>query len=78
MANKPDPDKQLVGIRMPRETWRKLQVMAKDSDHTPNTLAASILTSATEKVSLTAEDYEQIAKDTRAAAEKNRRTSKTV
>ena len=78
MANKPDPDKQLVGIRMPRETWRKLQVMAKDSDHTPNTLAASILTSATEKVSLTPEDYEQIAKDTRAAAEKNRRTSKTV
>lgn len=73
MADKPDPDKKLVGIRMPRETWRKIQVLSEGTEKTPNSVAASLLTSAVEHVTLSPEDYEAIAKDTRAAIERNKK-----
>lgn len=73
MADKPDPDKKLVGIRMPRETWKKIQRLSEGTDKTPNSIAASILTTAVENVTLSPEDYEAIAKDTRAAIERNKK-----
>lgn len=73
MSDQPDPDKKLVGIRMPRETWKRLQILSQGAKKSANVVAADILTSATDHITLSPEDYEEIARDTRAAIEKNKK-----
>ena len=70
MPNMPDPDKHLVGIRMPRTLYKRLQKLAKQRKITIKDLILEILNRETINTILTPEDYEQIAKETRQASER--------
>lgn len=68
MPNMPDPDKHLVGIRMPRTLHKRLQKLAQQRKTTIKAVILEILIRETLETILTAEDYEQIAEETRKAS----------
>lgn len=68
MPNMPDPDKHLVGIRMPRTLHKRLQKRAQQQKITLKDYILGILIKETINTVLTPEDYEQIAEETRKAA----------
>lgn len=68
MPNMPDPDKHLVGIRMPRTLHKRLQKLAQQRKATLKEIILEILIRETINTILTPEDYEQIAEETRKAA----------
>ena len=68
MPNMPDPDKHLVGIRMPRTLHKRLQKLAQQRKTTLKEIILEILIRETINTILTPEDYEQIAEETRKAA----------
>lgn len=67
MPNMPDPDKHLVGIRMPRTLHKRLQKIAQQRKITLKDFILEILIRETINTILTPEDYEQIAEETRKA-----------
>lgn len=71
MPNMPAPDKHLVGIRMPRTLHHRLQKLAQQRQITLKELIIEILTRETLNTPLTAEDYKQIAQETRNAIKRN-------
>ncbi len=71
MPNKPDADKHLYGIRLPRDLWHKIKKLAAQHDRDVKSEILSILMTATIDVSLTSDDYEQIRKETKAAELRN-------
>ncbi len=72
MPNMPDPDKHLVGIRMPRTLHKRLQKLAQERKITVKNLIIEILIRETINTVLTPEDYEQIAEETRKAVKRNK------
>lgn len=71
MADQRHPDKIKINAWIKRALHRrveKLKVLRKDKNITDTLI--SVLTLATDKITLTKEDYEQIAKDTENAANK--------
>ena len=70
MPNKPNPDKHLVGVRMPRPLYERLKKLAKQRGEPLKDTILSILNIQTNNIVLTHEDYERIAKDTAAAEKK--------
>lgn len=70
MPNMPTPDKHLIGIRIPRTLYKRLQKLAQQRKTTLKDLILEILNRETINTILTPEDYEQITKETRRAAER--------
>lgn len=73
MANQPDPDKILYGVRMPRTLHARLVKLAAKRGETLKDTVIAILNKSVEKIALDDNDYKAIAEATRAAVEKNGR-----
>lgn len=73
MANQPDPDKILYGIRMPRTLHARLVKLAAKRGESLKDTVIAILNKSVEKVPLNDDDYKEIAEATRKAVEKNGR-----
>lgn len=73
MANQPDPDKILYGIRMPRTLHARLVKLAAKRGETLKDTVLAILNKSVDKIALDENDYKEIAEATRAALEKNGR-----
>ncbi len=71
MANQPDPDKILYGIRMPRTLHARLVKLAAKRGESLKDTVIAILNKSVEKVPLNDDDYKEIAEATRKAVEKN-------
>lgn len=71
MANQPDPDKILYGIRMPRTLHARLVKLAARRGESLKDTVIAILNKSVEKVPLNDDDYKEIAEATRKAVEKN-------
>jgi len=67
MANSPSPYKQIIGARIDRELYCKVETLAKKYNITISQLLTMILERETREIELTEEQYEQIAKEIRAA-----------
>lgn len=73
MPNKPDPDKQLVGMRIPRTLYARICKEAKVRKMTPKDYILWLCDKNTRQVVLIPEDFEKIIAGTKAAEERNRR-----
>lgn len=71
MANQPDPDKILYGIRMPRTLHARLVKLAAKRGESLKDTVIAILNKSVERVPLNDDDYKEIAEATRKAVEKN-------
>lgn len=67
MANSPSPYKQIIGARIDRELYAKVQTLAQRHGIHMTELIVMILERETRDIELTPEQYEQIAKEIRAA-----------
>lgn len=67
MANQPSPYKQIIGARIDRELYCKVETLAKKYKLTMSQLLVMILERETRDIELTEEQYEQIAREIRAA-----------
>lgn len=72
MPNKPDPDKTFLGVRIPRPLYVRLRKIAAQKKMTMTEYVLELLGRETRHITLTSEDYEKIAKETRRAEEKLR------
>jgi hypothetical protein len=61
------PDKTTLSVYLPRTLMQRLRRLAADRGETVTTVIEAMVTAQTRQVVLTPEDYEQIAKETRAA-----------
>jgi len=61
------PDKTTLSVYLPRTLMQRLRRLAGDRGETVTTVIESMVTAQTRAVVLTPEDYEQIARETRAA-----------
>jgi hypothetical protein len=61
------PDKTTLSVYLPRTLMQRLRRMAAERGETVTTVIESMVTAQTREVVLTPEDYEQIARETRAA-----------
>lgn len=77
VPDSPDPDKQMLGIRIDRTLLKRVKRLAAKEGLTVSDLVRRILIESTLNITLTAEDYENITKKTREAEErlKNSRRS---
>lgn len=73
MANQPDPDKILYGIRMPRTLHARLVKLAAKRGESLKDTVLAILNKSVENIVLDENDYKEIAEATRKAVEKNGR-----
>ena len=60
------PDKTTLSVYLPRTLMQRLRRLAGDRGETVTTVIESMVTAQTRAVVLTPEDYEQIARETRA------------
>lgn len=67
VPNQPHPDKATLSMRVPRPLLQRLRRLAKQRRETVTDLVLTLLHRAVENVSLTSQDYEQIARETRKA-----------
>lgn len=67
MPNAPDPDKTMLSVRMPRTLYERLRKLARKNKMSITDYVLQIITLETKHITLTAEDYERIAKQTREA-----------
>lgn len=67
MPNAPDPDKTMLSVRMPRTLYERLRKLARKNKMSITDYVLQIITLETKNITLTAEDYERIAKQTREA-----------
>lgn len=65
------PDKTTLSVYLPRTLMQRLRRLAAERGETVTTVIEAMVTAQTRKVELTPEDYEQIAKETRAAQKRN-------
>jgi hypothetical protein len=70
MPNQHSPDKAVLSFYISRALKLRLQRLAEKNGTTLSQLIVAILSVETEDIELTAEDYEQIAKEVRAAKAK--------
>lgn len=68
--NKPDPTKRILNARVDRELYEKLKRMADAAHKSMTDIIIEELTTATKHIKLTAEDYEEIARQIREAESK--------
>lgn len=61
------PDKTTLSVYLPRTLMQRLRRLANERGETVTTVIESMVTAQTRKIELTPEDYEQIARETRAA-----------
>lgn len=61
------PDKTTLSVYLPRTLMQRLRRLAADRGETVTTVIEAMVTAQTRPVVLTPEDYEQIARETRAA-----------
>jgi predicted DNA-binding protein len=61
------PDKTTLSVYLPRTLMQRLRRLASERGETVTTVIESMVTAQTRKIELTPEDYEQIARETRAA-----------
>jgi uncharacterized protein (DUF1778 family) len=66
----PDPDKEILGIRIERTLKKRIEAAAKQRGQTITEFCRDILVAATSNISLSAKDYEDIAKKVREAEAK--------
>lgn len=76
MANSPAPDKVVISLRITRTLMKRLEKVAEVRKEPPARTAIHMLDDATENVTLTKEEYEEIARETEAAALRKRRGDK--
>lgn len=67
MPNAPDPDKTMLSVRMPRTLYERLRKLARKNKMSITDYVLQIITLETKNITLTAEDYERIAQQTREA-----------
>ncbi len=67
MPNAPDPDKTMLSVRMPRTLYERLRKLARKNKMSITDYVLQIITLETKHITLTAEDYERIAHQTREA-----------
>jgi hypothetical protein len=67
VPNQHAPDKESVSCKVPRGLKRKLERLAAQRGETLSELVVGIFTKATDGITLTSDDYEEIARATRAA-----------
>lgn len=72
MAGQASPNKQMISVRVSRELYHKSKALAAQHGSTLSSTLTMIITQATGNIILTAQDYEQIAKETRLAAKRNK------
>ena len=63
--NKPDPNKRRVNARIDRELYEKLRKLARFQNVAMSDIIADCLYSQTKHIILTADDYEEIARQIR-------------
>lgn len=78
MPGQRSADKETLSFYVPRTLGRRLRKMAELLGATITDVVVMILSKETNSVELTPEDYEQIARDTRAAQRKNTARSKAA
>lgn len=69
------PDKTTLAVYLPRTLMQRLRRLAADRGETVTTAVEAMVTAQTRDVVLTPEDYEQIARETRAAQKGRSRRS---
>ena len=67
MANQPSPLKQIIGARINRELYRKVEKMAEKHQIKISELLVIILEQETRDIELSADDYYQIAEEIKRA-----------
>lgn len=67
MANSPSPYKQIIGARISRELYCKVETLAKRYNNTISELLVMILEKETREIELSEEQHKQIAREIRAA-----------
>ena len=67
MPNQPSPKKQIIGARISRELYHKVETLAKRHKLPISKLLVIILEKETRDIELTPEQHEQIAQEIRAA-----------
>lgn len=67
MPNSPSPYKQIIAARIDRELYYKVETLTKKYNITISQLLVMILERETREIELTEDQYEQIAKEIRAA-----------
>lgn len=70
VPDSPDPDKEILGIRIERTLKRRIQIAAKSANKTVTEFVREILVKETAHVTLTSKDYAKIAEKVRKAEEK--------
>lgn len=71
------PDKTTLAVYLPRTLMQRLRRLAAERGETVTTVVEAMVTAQTRKVVLTPEDYEQIARETRAAKGRSSRRSES-
>ena len=69
------PDKTTLAVYLPRTLMQRLRRLAAERGDTVTTVVEAMVTAQTRSVELTPEDYEQIARETR-AAQSGKRTAR--
>ncbi|MEG0724341.1 MAG: Arc family DNA-binding protein [Akkermansia sp.] len=67
MPNKPDPDKIMLSVRMPRTIYEQLRKLATKQGKSMSEIVIELVSSQVINIPLTVEDYEKIAKQVREA-----------
>ena len=67
MPNQPDPDKIMLSVRVPRTIYEQLTKLAKSKKKSISEIVIDLISLEVSNISLTAEDYENIAEQVRKA-----------
>lgn len=67
MPNQPDPDKIMLSVRVPRTLYEQLRKLAKNKKKSISDIVIDLIATEVSNISLTAEDYENIAQQVRKA-----------
>ena len=73
MPGQRHPDKTTLAIYIPRTLMQRVRRLAAERGETVTAVVEAAVTAQTRKVSLTPEDYDQIARETREATARSRR-----
>ena len=67
MPNQPDPDKIMLSVRVPRTLYEQLSKLYKSKNKIISEIVIDLISLEVSNISLTAEDYENIAEQVRKA-----------
>lgn len=76
MPNAPKPDEVILSVRIKRTTHKRVVKLAESRKESISEVVRGIINSNVADTELTPEDYEQIAKDTKAAQRRKEHGSK--